>query len=132
MIRVILLSSISSALVAAGVTAALMLWAVPGVINSPAVVRAERFEVVDQEGHVQARLGRPPNNDSLAILDTQGTERVGLKLLADGTSLFFLADGQGRVRANFYVDAGGTATAVQLFDDAGIVKQHLSLLAPSS
>ena len=46
----------------------------------------------------------------------QGTERVGLRLLADGTSMLFLADGQGRIRANFYVNAPGTATAVQLFD----------------
>ena len=123
--RTIFVSSAMSALIAALTAVVLTILLVPRSTGNALVVTAQQFDVVDQQGHVRARLGSSANNAGLAIMDTNGTTRMSLQMLADGTSIVGLADNQGRFRANFYVNAGGTAEAIQFFDGEGKSQQIL-------
>jgi hypothetical protein len=67
------------------------------------VVQAEAFEVVDQAGHVMARLGPVPGSEvnepgtGLVLLDESGAPRLTLSLDASGPALHLIAGGTVRV-----------------------------------
>lgn len=76
------------------------------------VVRATRFELVDDEGRVQARLAEDPEHGvGLFVLDDEG--RLRLKAgHHEGSSGLFLLDDKGHVRvgaAQFAHGGGGIA-----------------------
>jgi hypothetical protein len=123
--QTIFIASAVSAIIAALTAVVLTILIVPRATGNAPVVTAQQFDAVDQQGHVRARLGTSANNAGLTILDTNGTERVSLQVLADGTSIVSLADNQGRFRTNFYVNAGGTTEAIQFFNEEGKPQQVL-------
>ena len=118
--------------------------------QDPAVVRAQRVELVDTDGVVRGVLavdafrgrpgllildeaGRPRaffgnqavgNTYGLGILDERGTFRAGLGG-GGGTQGFAginVRDGAGRIRANLFATDDGAAAAVQAWDEAGRVR----------
>ena len=99
------------------------------------VVKAERFEVVDQGGNSRAVLttlddGRP----SLALMDTSGKVRAWLFLSVDGSPNLILidnprlalVDAAGELRITQSLDADGSPT-LGLRDEAGAVRTKLRL-----
>ena len=85
-----------------------------------AVVRAWRFEVVDDAGNVRGYFGGPTANDSLTLVDANGIERISLRVLAEGTAVLYMADGGNRGRAGMFVTNNGDAT-LQFYDENGRV-----------
>ena len=126
--RTIMASCLASVVTSILVTLLLVRWFGTRVQATPPLVRAERFEVVDQRGEVKAYLGGPQYNDSLTILDSAGTERISLRVLAEGTAVLHMSDGAGVGRVGVYVNRQG-GSALQFFDDNGNIR---SVLSPGS
>ena len=119
--------------------------------QDPAVVRAQRFELVDGDGVVRGVLsmdafrgrpgllildeaGRPraflgnqatANSYGLGILDERGTLRAGLGAGGAGFVGINVRDGAGRIRANLFATDDGAAAAVQTWDEAGRVRAFM-------
>ena len=108
-------------IVAAFALAALIYAAGKATAQAPAaaVIRAQKFELVDSQGKVRAGLGLLSNGSpSLALLDSGGKVRTGLGLRADGSSWLTLADSRGKPRAILDVQPDGSPT-LWLFDSGG-------------
>jgi hypothetical protein len=125
--RTVLVTSTLTSVVVATVTVLVMMALLPGTGQRTSTIRARQFEVVDDQGRVRARFGGAVENPELTILGTGGENRVGLRLLADGTAVVYAADGENRVRAGMYVNEGGSRTAIQLFDENGVPQRAVTL-----
>ena len=65
------------------------------------VIRAKRFEVVDEEGMVRAGLGvLADKNTGLWVLDGEGKERATLAVSAEGSASLSLREKHGGERAS--------------------------------
>jgi hypothetical protein len=83
------------------------------------VVRAKRFEVVDDQGRSRALLSvLPDGSPGLTLYDGAGKQRAGLGLLPDGTPRLALHDAAGKQRAGLTVLPDGSP-GLALFDAAG-------------
>lgn len=114
--RIAVASCLLSAVVSATLTLALVTW-LSAFRGTPDVVRAQRFEVIDQDGKLKAYLGGPPYNDALVILDPDGVERIRLFVLAEGTAFIAMYDAGGQVRARAYVNRQGYSEIALLGTD---------------
>ena len=114
--RIAVASCLLSAVVSASLTLALVTW-LSTFRGTPDVVRAQRFEVIDQDGKLKAYLGGPPYNDALVILDPDGVERIRLFVLAEGTAFIAMYDAGGQVRARLYVNRQGYSEIALLGTD---------------
>ena len=99
-----------------------------GQADTPEVVRAQRFEVVDARGRtrvaldVDVAMGTP----GLTLDDEQGKMRAMLSLLPDGTPDLVLCDEKGKTRATLGLARDGEP-AVTFFDDKGKERAMLSV-----
>ncbi|MCK5862764.1 MAG: hypothetical protein KAH38_09780 [Candidatus Hydrogenedentes bacterium] len=80
------------------------------------VLRASRFELVDDTGNVRATLDFDEYGTRLILQDSKGNLRVGLHALASGSGLA-LADGAGKVRIKLGVF--NNRPEIVLFDGEG-------------
>lgn len=66
----------------------------------PEVIRAQKFELVDEEGKVRAVLGLGRDGaPNLDLSDAKGLKRATLALLPDGSPVLMLSDARGEERA---------------------------------
>ena len=84
-------------------------------MSAPEVIRAQRFEVVDAEGKVQAVLGlRRDGGATLDLSDAKGLKRATLTLLPDpGGPILVLSDARGEIRATLTVQQGGPSLTMR-------------------
>ena len=72
------------------------------------VVRARRFEVVDEEGRLRAVIGPGPENATgMQFYAEDGTARVELSLSGDGAAALYLRDAESKDIAMISLDAEG-------------------------
>ncbi len=72
------------------------------------VVRAKRFELVDDKRRVRVLLGpTSEQHGMLLFLDVEGTARGGLSPGAEGKPGLFLTDKSGKSGATMYCDSSG-------------------------
>jgi len=97
------------------------------------VVQAERFELVDSQGNVRARLGAGADGSpSLHLLDSNGAPRISLwvrsepRMLTDEGPGLELCGENAVARARISVRSDG-APAVRLLDEQGIERAVLAL-----
>ncbi len=75
------------------------------------VVRAEEFEVVDEQGNVRLRIGI--SNDDMpffSMLSPDGQVRARFGLGADGSAGLAIGDDNGKVRATLGLSSDGSAS----------------------
>ncbi|MCS6926253.1 MAG: hypothetical protein NZ578_10190 [Candidatus Binatia bacterium] len=99
----------------------------------PAVIRAERFEVVDRDGKLRATLGTgstgapgPVLSDGLVLIDNNGQPRANLGLAADGAPGLMMYDPGLRYRIALDVAPDG-APALALASKEGRTRAELVL-----
>ena len=92
------------------------------------VVRAKRFELVDENGEVRAVLGFTKGASALWLCDENGNARVALKVAPDGSPVLTFANQAGKQCLGFAVMPDGTPMMV-MFDAAD--KMHLLPLQPA-
>lgn len=80
------------------------------------VVRAERFEVVDQNGKARVTLGADKDGSGLTLWDEKGTPHASLAATKNGSGLV-LHDEKGNVRA--VLSAFWTGPGLALADENG-------------
>jgi hypothetical protein len=92
------------------------------------VIRAKRFELVNDEGQVRAVLAaRPEGNVGLWFVGASSTTiRASLGISSDDVALLNLFDEQQRLRANVVVDASGAHSIMSLRDEVGRAIVQLS------
>ncbi len=84
-----------------------------GKSAAPEVVQAQRFELVDTEGEVRARLSVAPTiGPGLFLYDDRGGMRARLRLTRDGCPSLELWDEEGR---------GGVAVFVGTVDNPAVM-----------
>lgn len=88
----------------------------------PAVIKAQKFQLVDSNGKTLATLGALQDNgmsgNGIAFYDSQGVRRIGMGVLNDGSSGFALSDAQGKRRIVVGVDGTGNL-GVMAYDSQG-------------
>jgi hypothetical protein len=113
------------AMLVTGVAAALVVAVgMAGPEAVPEVVRAHKFELLDDNGKVRASLDLLRDQPTLNLLDENGKLRVALSADNGGPSLA-LSDGNGRTRASLKVTENGSAFA--LTDENGISRLVLNV-----
>lgn len=100
------------------------------------VVRARRFELVDHEDRVRAKLEADVTSEyegpvGLTILDAQGEARVRLLAGSDSSAQLTFSDSQGEMRATLMVFDDGTP-GLSLFDNTGCERVNMRLSNLSS
>ena len=88
-----------------------------------AVVRAQRFEVLDAAGRVSARLAYSSGAPHLTLYDGSGVARTTLLIAADAGG-FMLSDAAGRPQISIVADA---SPSLQLIDSRGKMRALLGL-----
>jgi hypothetical protein len=64
------------------------------------VIQAEKFELVDKEGHEHGSLAiSPDGNPAFVLYDVDHHSRVVLDLMANGNARLFLSDQEGKIRS---------------------------------
>ncbi len=84
--------------------------------SQPSVVRAQRIEIVDNQGHVRIILevDSVTNSSILSLKDRQGKERTLLAVLPDGSSEIAFRDPTQRVRLTLdMLEAGSSAILIR-------------------
>ena len=93
---------------------------------APDVVQAQRFELVDAEGELRARLSVAPTiGPSLFLYDDRGQVRVRLRLTRDGCPSLELWDEEGKGGAAVFVGTEDNPT-VMLRTSDGVAHAELS------
>lgn len=147
-------------LVASGLIAAIMAVGADRFLTSdaraqepPAVIQAQRFELVDTTGTVRAVIRMTPEGTGpeVALLDEAGKRRAtmtqnsegeyGFGIFDDSGTLRFgvgttkrgfaglnVRDGSGVIRANLYADDDGEDSGFRAWDAAGQVRAKLGYL----
>jgi hypothetical protein len=83
------------------------------------VIRAKRFEMVDDEGQARVVLGTQDETSGLMLLDSNGQSVAELAVSDDtGSAMLSLYDERGSLRASLDLDADGSPT-VGLYDISG-------------
>ena len=139
-----LVASLVSALTAFAVAALVFApsgHAAPAEQGAPPVLQAQRFELVDANGAVLARLGvesdgrqglsvldptgqvrtsigLAPNGSSTVVLRDFQSPRLGLSTNVDGSAALIILDQGGQPRVGAIVEGNG-APSFQIRDDAG-------------
>ena len=88
------------------------------------VVRAEKFEVVDQKGKTRAILAAYKPGPALMLYDEDGKERAGLAVGDNGPRLVFW-DEKGKARTGLVAQKGGPA--LELYDAKGTLRAGMAL-----
>jgi hypothetical protein len=97
-----------------------------GKSAAPDVIQAQRFELVDADGEVRARLSVAPTiGPSLFLYDDRGEVRVRLRLTPDGCPSLELWDEEGRGGAAVFVGTEDSPTMVLRRRD-GVAHAELS------
>lgn len=81
------------------------------------LLKAEKFQLVDEAGRVRARLGLTGGGPLLALFDETGKARAELRVLDGQPSLCLNDEGQTK-RASLSLGKGGLPS-VLLFDETG-------------
>jgi catechol 2,3-dioxygenase-like lactoylglutathione lyase family enzyme len=95
------------------------------------VVRAKRFELMDDEGQVRAFLDTGPADEALLTFYESDGEafRVSLGINQEGTAQLNLFDNQKTSRVQVATQAAGKLTLVTLSDEFGMGRVQLSLFS---
>ena len=106
-------------------------------LDSQAVVKARSFQVVDDQGKVQAQFGMLPGKDvggsdgsfvpSLALYDADSRPRSVFYLAADGSPDLVLLDSTGEPRVSLGLAADGSP-GLALLDSTGELRAGLAVL----
>ncbi len=97
-----------------------------GKAAAPEVVQAQRFELVDAEGEVRARLSVAPTiGPGLFLYDDRGEVRARLRLTRDGCPTLELWDEDGRGGVAVFVGTEDNP-AVMLRTSGGVARAALS------
>jgi hypothetical protein len=102
---------------------------VPAVATGPAaeVIRAKRFEVVDDSGRPWLVLAKTESAGSLAVLDQAGKLLVTISGTPDGSGLLAIANNEGKRLIELSGKANEGAGVLNVFANDGEVA--ISLLA---
>ncbi len=92
------------------------------------VVRARRFELVDEEDRVRAQL-IPGANDAVELSFVEGgdTVRLSLGLNLEGTAVVDLRDESGSTRARLAVESSGTPTIFSIRDATNRIRAQIAM-----
>jgi len=114
------------------VTAAAIAYAA-GQATAPVqeVVRAQKFELVDEAGKMRAALAMLPSGAGLGLYDNDGKLRADLLLLSDGGPRLRLLDKEEKPRAGLMLLADGSPALV-LYDKDGKARAGLLVSADGS
>jgi hypothetical protein len=91
-----------------------------------AVVRAQKFELVDRNGKERTVLALMDGQPVLALLDEKGLWRAALSLDSDGSPRLGLLDEKGKIRADLSLNPDGRPR-LGLLDEKGKIRADLSL-----
>jgi hypothetical protein len=96
------------------------------------VVRAKRFEVVDDEGEVRITLDAGPGDEAavMAVQDRQGNNRAGFGILEDGSVALVLKDAEGNRRASLGIgeEAGDKPPRLTIADSLGRARVEIAVM----
>ena len=125
--RALLILTLCSSLTSAAVAFAVATLIVPGVSHAgpdpqaaTAVVRAQRFELVDSSGTVRALLAVSPGDEwtSLELNDRTGNVHVGMAVTMDQAGI---AIGQGDQHAHIRLSLVGLEPSIQVMNEGGVM-----------
>jgi hypothetical protein len=123
--RVFLLLTLCSSLTSAVVAFAVATLVIPTATHAgpdpqvaTAVVRAQRFELVDSSGTVRALLAVSPGDEwtSLELNDRAGNTHIGMAVTMDQAGV---AIGQGDTHAHIRLSLFGQEPSIQVMNEAG-------------
>jgi hypothetical protein len=86
--------------------------------DAPAVLQAQRFQLVDDTGHVWIDLKHDSAETAIFLFDDSGTVRVGVAQFAHGGGGFALHGPQSRGAAVLYLRDQGSLTFYDAEDEA--------------
>ena len=90
------------------------------------VVRAKRFELVNEEGEIRAILGTGPDDTvGITLLGQGESDRLSLGTHSDGSSTIALQDEEGRERVK--LSAGVSGPVVNIKDENGNPRVQLQV-----
>ncbi|MCC6673202.1 MAG: hypothetical protein IT458_19205 [Planctomycetes bacterium] len=91
------------------------------------VIRSRRFELLDGDGKVRARLGPGERGETeLVVLDPTGRVRTRMGLNAQQESVLSLHDAEGKTRLALVIDEG-SSTQLLLLDPGQKPRLHLAV-----
>lgn len=92
------------------------------------VVRAKRFELVDEDDEVRALIATGPDGGaSLEFVTDDETSRASIGVNRSGTAVIALRDETGRVRVRVAVEASGSPATFNLRDESDRVRAQMLL-----
>ena len=102
-------------------------------VSAPEVIRAQKFELVDEKGKVRAELTLVDGIPGLLLSDQEGKPRAALGLDKNGTPSLSLHDSSGKTRAALsFMRPGGTAPTLAMFDERGKQRVQLGIVENGS
>lgn len=87
------------------------------------IVRAQRFELVDEQGNMMALLGVSDAGAVLSLQDNNGKLRGIFGVAQDNTAVFGLSDANAKPRVK--INASATVAAINLLDAQGTNRAFL-------
>ncbi|NIM07408.1 MAG: hypothetical protein GTO55_11820 [Armatimonadetes bacterium] len=97
----------------------------------PEVVRAHRFEVVDDAGRVRAALGVRHDGIGLFLFDKEEKQRILMTVTEDGGQWLLLSDEEGHPRAALHGGGSIDETYLRLSDKEGKATATMDVLLGS-